>query len=161
MLCVCVCVCEGAGFLSVSDFARLHQAANHSFGEDRHLFQVGANHGRVHCSRRQRAVLRVRSDADVRLYVCDIRRDCLGLYHDWSGPWAPAELSESFRQHAGLAQVHVANIHQRSLASRALRRQTGIKRRTPRPILRNFSRCTISKAHVWCSALTLSKVTTS
>ena len=29
------------------------------------------------------------------------------------------------------------------------------------PILRNFSGCTISKVHVWCNALTLSKVTTS
>ena len=31
----------------------------------------------------------------------------------------------------------------------------------PGPILRNFSGCTISKVHVWCNALTLSKVTTS
>jgi len=29
----------------------------------------------------------------------------------------------------------------------------------PGPILRNFSGCTISKVHVWCNALTLSKVT--
>jgi len=29
------------------------------------------------------------------------------------------------------------------------------------PILRNFSGCTISKVHVWCNALTLSKVSTS
>jgi len=29
------------------------------------------------------------------------------------------------------------------------------------PILRNFSGCTISKVHVWCNTLTLSKVTTS
>ena len=29
------------------------------------------------------------------------------------------------------------------------------------PILRNFLGCTISKVHVWCNALTLSKVTTS
>ena len=32
---------------------------------------------------------------------------------------------------------------------------------TPGPILRNFSGCTISKVHVWCNALTLSKVSTS
>ena len=31
----------------------------------------------------------------------------------------------------------------------------------PAPILRNFSGCTISKVHVWCNALTLSKVSTS
>ena len=31
----------------------------------------------------------------------------------------------------------------------------------PGPILRNFSGCTISKVHVWCNALTLSKVATS
>jgi len=31
----------------------------------------------------------------------------------------------------------------------------------PGPILRNFSGCTISKVHVWCNALTLSKVSTS
>ena len=31
----------------------------------------------------------------------------------------------------------------------------------PGPVLRNFSGCTISKVHVWCNALTLSKVTTS
>jgi len=32
---------------------------------------------------------------------------------------------------------------------------------TPGPIVRNFSGCTISKVHVWCNALTLSKVSTS
>ena len=32
---------------------------------------------------------------------------------------------------------------------------------TTGPILRKFSGCTISKVHVWCKALTLSKVTTS
>ena len=37
----------------------------------------------------------------------------------------------------------------------------GIRRCPPGPILRNFSGCTISKVHVWCNALTLSKVTTS
>ena len=38
---------------------------------------------------------------------------------------------------------------------------TGITSDEPGPILRNFSGCTISKVHVWCNALTLSKVTTS
>ena len=51
-----------------------------------------------------------------------------------------------------------ARIQTEELARRAvdscLWQQTG-------PILRNFSGCTISKVHVWCNALTLSRVSTS
>ena len=83
----------------------------------------------------------------------------LGSRHDATGIccWAPVPAGDIDRQ----PESGAGSSTDWYLLPHVVKQQISCTPLLPGPILRNFSGCTISKVHVWCNALTLSKVTTS